>query len=85
MSLAACIMRWPSTTRCPWCSYGLGGELALEHGPPGFLELEDEWVAGVALEEDDEGTHADASDADHFVGDVHDAVAPQQPGMGVGE
>ena len=78
MSLAACIMRWPWTTREPgWCR--LFGQVVLEHRAGRLLDLQEQRVLLVAsLEQDDEGARADAADADHLARHVDDLELLEQ-------
>ena len=69
--MAACIIRWPRTTRSPWVSYSLRAEVGLEHRGLRLLGLQDERVLAVAADEQDHpGPGADAADADHLAGHV---------------
>ena len=80
MSLAACISRWPSTTRSPWL---LEARSARRSGSStdalGLLDLEEERIAVVAAEQQhDPGAGADAADPDDLEGGVDEAVAVEQ-------
>src|SRR5664279_6490697 len=78
MSLAACINRCPWTTRSPGSVKRLLG-VVFEHRRSCLLDLEEQWVVLVApLEQDNEGTSADAADTDHLACHVDDLEALQQ-------
>ena len=51
MSLAACISRWPSTTRWPWLRERALAEVGLEHRGLRLLDLEEQRVVVVAAEQ----------------------------------
>ena len=71
MSLAACIRRWPATTRCPWLRVLALAEEPLQHRLLGLLGLQEQRVAAVAAEhQHDPGAGADAADADDLAGRV---------------
>src|SRR5215218_6253576 len=79
MSLAACIIRWPQTTRSPWCRYRLGRQVVLQDRGAGLLQLQEQRVVLVAtLEQDDVGQRPDASDTDHLAGHVDGLELLQQ-------
>ena len=79
MSLAACIIRWPCTTRSPGWRYRLLREVILEHRRGRFLDLQEQRVLLVAaLEQDDERPGADAADAHDLAGHVDDLEALEQ-------
>ncbi len=74
MSLAACVRRWPSTTRCPWFENSLLREERLEHRGFGLLELQEQRVVAVAAEQQrDPDPRADAADPDDLAGGVRRA------------
>ena len=80
MSLAACMRRWPSTTRWPWLAYSLLPRNGSSTEASRLLELEEERVLVVATEhEQDPGPGADAADADHLACRMHVAKALEQP------
>jgi hypothetical protein len=54
ISLAACIMRWPSTTRRPWWSHGWAK--VTSNTEPVALELQDERLAATALQQHNEAS-----------------------------
>ena len=79
MSLAACISRWPSTTRWPWFAYSLVAEVRLEHRRLRLLDLQEERVVVVAAEQQhDPAPRADAADADDLAGEVDDPELLEQ-------
>ena len=80
MSLAACVSRWPSTTRWPWLVECALAQERLEHRRLRLLELEEQRIALVAAEhEHDPGARADAAHADDLARRVDVAVALEQP------
>src|SRR5215213_8713237 len=79
MSLAACEMRWPWTTRSPWLANALAPRCRLEHRRPRLLGLQDEGVAAVAADEqDDPRARPHAADAHDLPRQVDEAVRPEQ-------
>ena len=79
MSLAACMRRWPSTTRWPWFVEPARAEERLEHGRLGLLELQEQRVVAVAAEQQhDPRAGADAADADDLARRVDVAEALEQ-------
>ena len=79
MSLAACIIRCPCTTRSPGCSIAALREVVLEHRRGRLLDLQEQRVLLVAaLEQHDERPGADAADTDDLAGDVDDLEPLQQ-------
>ena len=79
MSLAACIRRWPATTRWPWLAYLLLPDEPLEHRLLRLLGLQEQRVLAVAAEQQhDPGAGADAADADDLAGRVHVLEALEQ-------
>jgi len=44
MSLVACIIRWPCTTRSPWFRNPTASQMAFQHGPGRLLDLEEQRV-----------------------------------------
>ena len=79
MSLAACVSRWPSTTRWPLFANSLLTQERLQHRRLGLFELEEQRVLAVTAEhEADPGSSADAADADHLAGRVDIAEAFEQ-------
>ena len=78
MSLAACMTRWPSTTRRPWWSYRRPGEGG-EDRRLRLLGLQEQRVGVVAAEEQhDPRARPDAADADDLARDVGVLVAVEQ-------
>jgi hypothetical protein len=78
MSLAACIIRCPQTTRCPMTSVSAGRHVTFQHRGGCLLELQEQRVVLVAtLEQDDVGQGADAADAHDLAGHV-DGLEPFQ-------
>jgi hypothetical protein len=79
MSLAACIMRWPCTTRSPGLVIPALRQVVLEHRPGRLLHLQEQRVLLVAaLQQHDERARADAADADDLARHVDDLEALQQ-------
>ena len=79
MSLAACIIRCPSTTRLTLRA--LVGKLlreSLEHGALRLLDLQEERLAVAAEEQPDDADRADRSDAHRFESDVRQSIAVEQ-------
>ena len=80
MSLAACISRWPSTTRWPWFSYSLLPRERLEHRRLRLLRLEEQRVVAVAAEhQHDPSARADAADADDLARQRRRSGTLEQP------
>jgi hypothetical protein len=72
MSLAACIIRCPCTTRSPCCRYRLLRRFASRTDAVASLTCRKRGSLRVApLEQDDECPGTDAADADHLAGHVH--------------
>ena len=70
MSLAACIIRWPCTTRVSGLVPALR-QVVLQHRLRGLLDLQEQRVLLVAaLQQDDERPGADAADADDLARNV---------------
>ena len=79
MSGAACIIRCPSTTRCPCWAYSALPEERLEHRGLRLLELEEQRVVVVAADqEQDPGACTHAADADDLACGMHVPVALEQ-------
>ena len=79
MSLAACVSRWPSTTRWPWLANSLLPRNGSSTEASRLLELQEQRILVVAAEQQhDPGARADAADADDLAGRVHVAEALQQ-------
>ena len=67
MSLAACISRWPTTTRRPWFGVLAPADEPLEHRGLRLLRLQEQRILVVAADEEmDPGACSDAPDADHL-------------------
>jgi hypothetical protein len=76
MSPAACIKPLAAHTRWPWLRTELRRRERLEHRGLGLLDLQEERVAVVAAEQqDDPRAQSDAADADHLVREVDRVVA----------
>ena len=79
MSLAACISRWPSTTRWPVVAEAAAPGVRLEHRGLGLLDLQEQRVVVVAAEhQGDPGARADAAHPHHLARQVDEAVALEQ-------
>ena len=82
MSLAACIIRWPCTTRWPGWLVAALGQVVLQHRPGRLLDLQEQRVLLVAaLEQADEGPGADAAHPHHLAGHVDQLEPLQQPAL----
>ena len=82
MSLAACISRWPSTTRWPCCWYFARAEERLEHRRLGLLELQEQRIGVVAAEhEHDPGARSHAAHPDDLPGGI-DVAEPLEQAAG---
>ena len=80
MSLAACISRWPATTRWPSLADCAAPGVLAEHRRPRLLDLQEQRVIVVAAEQqDDPAARADAADPDHLAGHV-DELEPVEQG-----
>ena len=78
MSLAACISRWPATTRSPFDSGRRRDEVG-EHGRLRLLDLQEQRVVAAAAEQEhDPDARADAADADDLARHVDEAEALEQ-------
>ena len=79
MSVAACMSRWPATTRSPWCGVVALADEAFEHGGLCLLDLQEQRVVVVAAQhQHDVAAGPDATHADHLVGRVDVAVLLQR-------
>ncbi len=84
MSLAACISRWPTTTRSPSflgayrCRIA-GGHVRLSTERLGLLDLQEQRVAVVpAAQQHDPAAGPDAADPDHLAGHVDELELVEQ-------
>jgi hypothetical protein len=76
MSAAACINRWPATTRSPCCAKSTSAQERFEHGSLCLLELEEQRVTVVASKQkQNPGPGADATDTHDLTRSVNVAVA----------
>ena len=79
MSLAACIIRCPCTTRSPCCRYRLLGRYASRTDAVASLTCRKSGSCCVpSLQQDDERAGAHAAHTDHLAGHVHDLEALEQ-------
>ena len=79
MSLAACIRRWPSTTRWPWLANALAPRNGSSTDASASLACRKQRVLVVAAEQqDDPRARADAADADDLARRVDVAEALEQ-------
>ena len=71
MSLAVCISRWPTTTRCAQFAYSLAPDELLQHRRACLLGLQEQRVIRVvAQQQRDVGAGSDAADPDHLAREV---------------
>ena len=80
MSLAACIIRWPWTTRSPACLYRLFGRWSSSTDAVASLTCRNRGSCSIAtLEQDDERPCPDAADAHDLAGHVDHFESLEQP------
>ena len=83
MSLAACISRWPATTRSPWFEYSLLPRYGSSTDCLRLLDLQEERVVAVAAEQQqDPAPRPDAADPDDLACQVdHPELLEQVPAV----
>ena len=80
MSLAACIIRWPCTTRSPWLVVAALGQVILQHRRcDASLTCRNSGSCSIAtLHQHDERPGADAADTHDLAGDIDDVESFEQ-------
>ena len=74
-SLAACVIRWPCTTRAPWCLYLLAPAYRSEHRRARLLDLQEQRIVlAIAHQQEHHGLGPDRADADDLARDIRVVV-----------
>ena len=83
MSLAACISRWPATTRCPWLENSLLDVNSSSTEASASFTCRNNGSTLIVEEQQDPGFGPDASHADDFASEVDEPVLLEQaPAIG---
>ena len=86
MSLDACIKMLADDHPPPVVAVSARARMRLQDGRQRFLDLKEQGILAVAgVQEHDVASSADAADADHFQGNVDEAIAFDQGAAVVGE